>query len=76
VSVRVLLFGMIASKLGQHEMILSDVDDMTINDIVSLVKCDQFYPLLLAVNQEQVHDLNYVVQDGDEVALMPPFSGG
>jgi len=67
---------MIASKLGQHEMILSDVDDMTINDIVSLVKCDQFYPLLLAVNQEQLHDLNYVVQDGDEVALMPPFSGG
>jgi len=67
---------MIASKLGQHEMILPDVDGMTINDVVSLVKCEQFQPLLLAVNQEQVHDLSYVVRDGDEVALMPPFSGG
>jgi len=67
---------MIASKLGQHEMILPDVDGMTINDVVSLVNCDQFHPLLVAVNQEQTHDMDYVVQDGDEVALMPPFSGG
>jgi len=67
---------MIASKLGQHEIILSDVDGMSINDVVNLVKCDQFHPLLLAVNQQQENDLTILIQDGDELAIMPPFSGG
>lgn len=31
--------------------------------------------LLYAVNHEQV-DANYIVCDGDEVALMPPMTGG
>jgi len=31
--------------------------------------------LFLAINQEQA-DLDMLVKDGDEVAIMPPFSGG
>ena len=75
-SVKVLLFGMIASKAGRSEYSLTFKADMTISDIVNEVGCADFKALLLAVNQEQVNDMNIIINDGDEVAIMPPFSGG
>ncbi len=42
----------------------------------------QQYPKLaaythhIAVNQEIVHDDDFVLKDGDEVALLPPYAGG
>jgi len=74
--IKVLFFGSIASKSGQHEMLLDAEDCSTLADVLKLSGCDAFKPLLVAVNQQQEHDLSTAVHDGDEVALMPPFSGG
>jgi len=74
--IKVLLFGSVAAKLGKGECVLDTGDPMRIGDVVALVGCGDVKPLLVAVNQEQVNDMNMIVNDGDEVALMPPFSGG
>jgi len=74
--IKVLFFGVIAEKLRRHGMALPVKAEMTVADVVHAVGCDDFKPLLVAVNQAQVNDMSLVVKDGDEVALMPPFSGG
>ncbi|MDX8397689.1 MAG: MoaD/ThiS family protein [Mariprofundaceae bacterium] len=74
--IKILFFGSIASKLGQHEIMLTSESSMTLADVIKKVGCKDFKPLLLAVNEEQQHDLTMLIQDGDEVAIMPPFSGG
>jgi molybdopterin converting factor small subunit len=33
-------------------------------------------PTRLIVNQSVVHDLSQLVTDGDEIAFLPPMSGG
>jgi len=74
--IKILFFGSIADRLGLREQVLSAHNDMPISDVVKAVGCDDFNPLLVAVNQIQVKDMNTTVKAGDEVALMPPFSGG
>jgi len=72
--IKVLFFGAIVDKLGKRS---ADVQaGLTLAELIEQLQCEDIQPLLVAVNQEQVHDMDYVVQDGDEVALMPPFSGG
>jgi len=75
-NVRVLFFGSIADRLGQRECSLPAKPGMTLVDVLDAVTCDDFKPLLVAVNQNQVNDMHAPVKDGDEVAIMPPFSGG
>ena len=75
-SVTVLFFGLIADKLKKRDCCLPAREEMTVADVVESVGCGGYQSLLVAVNQEQVHDMNMIVNDGDEVALMPPFSGG
>jgi len=76
VSVYVLFFGSVADRQGKRECSLPIDDNMTLEGVLRAVGCEHLKPLLVAVNQEQVHDLAYTVKDGDEVALMPPFAGG
>jgi len=72
--IKVLFFGVVADKLGQRS---TDVQaGQTLAELIDKVDCVDIHPLLVAVNQEQTDDMDYVLQDGDEVALMPPFSGG
>lgn len=75
-TVRVLLFGSIAAKCGRREYALPACDTMSLADVIHAVDCEQVKPLLLAVNQVQVDDRAMLIEDGDEVAIMPPFSGG
>ncbi len=72
--IKVLLFGMIADQAGKKLALLQG--EMRLDDLITAVGCADFKPLLVAINQEQVHDRSMIVNDGDEVALMPPFSGG
>jgi len=74
--IKILFFGSIAAKLGKRECILHVDEQMRVADVVNVVACNDFKPLLVAVNEQQVNDMNMIVNDGDEVALMPPFSGG
>jgi len=72
--VKVLFFGAIADKLGIRSL---DVQaNYTLGEVIKASGCIEFHPFMIAVNQEQITDMNYILQDGDEVALMPPFSGG
>jgi len=72
--VRVLFFGAVADKIGKRS---ADAQaGVSLAELLKQFQCADIQPLLVAVNQEQTHDMDYVVQDGDEVALMPPFSGG
>jgi len=72
--IKVLFFGMIADKVGKQSTTLQG--DMMLGDVIAAVGCADIKPLLVAVNEEQVFDMTMMIKDGDEVALMPPFSGG
>jgi len=72
--IKVLFFGMIADKVGEKSISLEG--NIALGDLITQVGCGDVKPLLVAVNQEQVKDMSLVVSDGDEVAIMPPFSGG
>jgi len=72
--IKILFFGIIAGKAGASSMQLEA--GKSLREIIEQAGCADISPLLVAVNQEQVTDMDYIVQDGDEVALMPPFSGG
>jgi len=73
-SAQVLFFGQVAEQVGCKSMEVRAAQNLA--DVIAEVGCADIQPLLVAVNQEQTHDMDYVLQDGDEVALMPPFSGG
>jgi len=72
--IRVFFFGYMAENLGCKSVDMQS--GKSLGDVITEVGCADIQPLLVAVNQEQTTDMDYVLQDGDEVALMPPFSGG
>ena len=78
--IRVLLFGSIAARAGCREVLVDLAGaEMTVRDVLDEVR-RRFTtvpeaPYLLALNQEQA-EIEATVKDGDEVAIMPPFSGG
>ena len=82
--VTVRLFGMTKSLAGnQSSLSLSLANGQSVKNLVELV--DKRYPaigelihkkkILVSVNQEIAHE-DMKVQEGDEVALLPPFAGG
>ncbi len=72
--VKILFFGAVADKLGKRSV--DAQAGVSLSELIAQLGCADMQPLLVAVNQEQIQDMDYIVQDGDEVALMPPFSGG
>lgn len=77
--VRVLFFGILASKTGTKELELDIAPGTTVADILNTLK-KRFNdmpdgPFVFAVNETQA-TLETMINDGDEVAIMPPFSGG
>ena len=71
---KLLFFGAVADKLGKRSA--NAQAGLSLAELIAQLECVDIQPLLVAVNQEQTHDMDYIVKDGDEVALMPPFSGG
>ena len=75
--VKLLFFGVLTDVTGTHEYSLEPVAD--VNALKAAV-ASKFpgvaeYQFNVAVNQEIVHE-NAAISDGDEVAFMPPYSGG
>lgn len=75
--INILLFGPLIDIVGKNNLSLSDIKDTDeLNN-----KLHREYPGLknhtyrIAVNQEMIEE-NTRLADGDEVALLPPFSGG
>lgn len=75
--IKIKAFGFLAEKLNASEISLEMVND--INDFV--IELNNKYPQLkelqynIAVNKKIVHQ-NIALQVTDEIALLPPFSGG
>ncbi len=78
--IRILLFGTLAQKAGKREIEIEAVPDgkavsLIAEEITRAYLGGEAGIYMLAVNGEQVKP-DAVVKDGDEVAIMPPFSGG
>jgi len=73
-TVRIMFFGAIADKVGMRHLDMQPGKSLA--GVIQELDCEDFSPFLMAVNQEQVHDMNILLKTGDEVAIMPPFSGG
>ncbi|MBE9529118.1 MAG: MoaD/ThiS family protein [Proteobacteria bacterium] len=52
-----------------------ELKEIILADIPALTEALESRSMLISVNQEVAHD-NDTVSDGDEVAFLPPFSGG
>jgi molybdopterin synthase sulfur carrier subunit len=76
-SIKVLLFGAIKDTIGSSELELSDMHstDRVKEHLEAEFPFIRSTRYILALNQQRVES-DRPVQDGDEIALMPPFAGG
>ena len=78
--IKILFFGPVAARVGQHELSMSAMMGMTVQDVYQQMQ--QRYPLAFeivcftALNGEMLRDLSPRVKAGDEVVFMSKFSGG
>ena len=77
-AIKVKFFGILAEKMPAPEMTIENSGILA--DLVAQLKqqyqqLDQ-YVWICAVNQTVEHDLNTQLNNGDEIAFMPPFAGG
>jgi sulfur-carrier protein len=76
-SIKVRYFASLGERVGRTESDLEFAQDLTVRDVWQLDTSGKPIPenLLAAVNMEYA-ELDYYVQDGDEVAFFPPVTGG
>lgn len=80
-SVNVRLFAGLREMIGARDIVIDLPDGATAGDLRT--KLGELYPLVLAllpsvvcaVDEEYV-DASHLLRDGDDVALIPPVSGG
>jgi molybdopterin synthase sulfur carrier subunit len=60
---------------GPDEQVMELADRMTIDDVIRLLKIPETLRLLRIVNGQH-RPPDYVLRDGDELALFPPIAGG
>lgn len=76
---KLLFFGVLTDVVNGQEQIMEVADATTIEALNALLKST--HPLLtrykynIAVNQ-QIADHDLSLNDGDEIAFLPPFAGG
>ena len=74
--VTVRLFAMLRERAGTREVTLSLPDGARVSDaLAELGSIAEGLPLVMAVNREYA-DEDQVLDSGDELALIPPVSGG
>ena len=86
--IKVRLFSILKDYAGVDHVELDVREDVSVKDIINMLlkKLPGLRKAFEVVREEQVNvivlvngepvDLNRVVRDGDEVALVPPASGG
>jgi len=77
--VRVLLFAALRERTGKGELFLDVPSGTTVGGLRKEVERDypsiSSVPVALAVNRQHANS-EALLKDGDEVALLPPVSGG
>ena len=80
-NVNLLLFASCADIVGSREMTVEVADGGSLDDLMGILVSN--HPklgklrksMMVSVNQEYV-GVDFALSDGDEVALIPPVSGG
>lgn len=75
--IKVLLFGILAEDSGKQTLQVNDIDNTLALTEHLMTQYPSFakYKFRISVNQNLI-DGNKKLNDGDEVALLPPFAGG
>ncbi len=77
--VRVLYFGVLRETFSKGEEAVEFADGVTVADVLNVYRergpAFAWDSIAVAVNREYAR-AETVLQDGDEVALLPPVSGG
>ena len=74
---KVLFFGILEDVVGSKEIIISNINSS--DELIKRIK--YLYPELgnktfqVSVNQQLINT-NTTLNNGDEIALLPPFAGG
>lgn len=76
--IEVLLFAGLREAIGK-EKITIEAEGLTINELkqkhLPVYGLTELQDVMIAINEEYSND-DYVLQDGDTVAIIPPVSGG
>ncbi len=82
IEIKVMLFANIRDLTGKEELVLQVEDGITVSDALRIIK--ESLPMLerlpidsfmVAVNMEYA-SRNYLLKDGDIIAIIPPVGGG
>lgn len=80
ITVRIKVFSYLKDKIGESEFHLVLTNGSTVNECIkqinSLYSCDLSQEIFrIAINQSYQSE-NVLLNDGDELAFIPPVSGG
>jgi molybdopterin converting factor small subunit len=76
---KLLFFGALTDVVSNKQQIVDGIDTKDVKTLDSFLKLK--YPVLnsykykIAVNQQIINE-NKLLNDGDEIAFLPPFAGG
>ncbi len=81
--VKVKFFAVLKGLVGKEEVTVDLGGETTLEQLIEKLKTDlpplkdiiQKGGILISVNQEVV-EKDAIIQDGDEIAFLPPFAGG
>ena len=76
---RIKLFAGIKQKIGKDEIIINADREIKVRELISIIK--EQYPEIKELNffvsvNHEFADEEKVIKEGDEIALLPPVSGG
>lgn len=76
-AIKVLFFGVLAERSGCSERSYEDIPDTGTLEMKVAEEIDGLheYSYIISVNRETIVE-NTPLNDGDEVAFLPPFAGG
>jgi molybdopterin synthase sulfur carrier subunit len=76
-AIKVYLFGQLKELTGLSEILLDGISDtdQLVNEMACRFPVIKGLPCLVAVGREIIHS-NTSLKEGQELALLPPYSGG
>lgn len=76
--IKITAYGILRSYLGQGSVTTLEKEisqPQSIRDIVNEMGIPDGMVMMVAVNDQQ-KEIDYISQDGDDIKLIPPISGG
>ncbi|MDP1744960.1 MAG: MoaD/ThiS family protein [Bacteroidota bacterium] len=76
-NIHVIFFGSLADLIGKSKLVVNDCTDVLSIKEKVICECPQLKDcvFLISVNRKLVKN-NHALEEGNEVAFLPPFAGG